>query len=221
MLQWILVAAALLGPELGKPTPKTGPFLEAEYRVLEAGTDRPAASLQQGGKYDLVVTVRANRREGVKINREFKSHFLRVEVVEVDEQGQRKRALPKKEYTVNPKDPRVDPSTGIGKLTVELPESIDPRALRLHLMAEVMLCDAGDTWCLQIREESMLTLPGGKVDMSPASLKYNAGKAERVVLKKGDPAPDFVATNSAGELVRLSDFRGRKNIVLVFGRGYW
>ncbi len=32
-------------------------------------------------------------------------------------------------------------------------------------------------------------------------------------------APDFTATDSEGRTVRLSDYRGKKNVVLVFNRG--
>ena len=37
---------------------------------------------------------------------------------------------------------------------------------------------------------------------------------------KSIPAPDFEATNSEGEPVRLSGFRGKKHVVLVFNRGF-
>lgn len=33
-------------------------------------------------------------------------------------------------------------------------------------------------------------------------------------------APDFELTNFRGESVRLSDFRGKKNLLLVFNRGF-
>lgn len=33
-------------------------------------------------------------------------------------------------------------------------------------------------------------------------------------------APDFTATDSEGRSVGLSDFRGRKNVFLVFNRGF-
>jgi peroxiredoxin len=34
-------------------------------------------------------------------------------------------------------------------------------------------------------------------------------------------APDFTATDSEGRLIRLSDYRGKNNIVLVFNRGFF
>jgi mycoredoxin-dependent peroxiredoxin len=33
-------------------------------------------------------------------------------------------------------------------------------------------------------------------------------------------APDFELADFRGQTVRLSDFRGRKNVVLVFNRGF-
>jgi len=37
----------------------------------------------------------------------------------------------------------------------------------------------------------------------------------------GAPAPDFTLESSDGVRVRLSSFRGRKDVVLVFYRGHW
>jgi hypothetical protein len=41
------------------------------------------------------------------------------------------------------------------------------------------------------------------------------------VLRIGEPAPDFTATDAGGRPVTLADYRGRAPVVLVFYRGYW
>jgi cytochrome oxidase Cu insertion factor (SCO1/SenC/PrrC family) len=40
--------------------------------------------------------------------------------------------------------------------------------------------------------------------------------APQTQLKVGDPAPDFTLTDTEGQTVKLSDFRGKKNVVLAF-----
>jgi peroxiredoxin len=42
---------------------------------------------------------------------------------------------------------------------------------------------------------------------------------ERV--KPGQEAPNFALTNTKGEEIRLSDFRGNKSVYLVFNRGFF
>ena len=40
-------------------------------------------------------------------------------------------------------------------------------------------------------------------------------------VKAGQTAPDFTLEDADGKAVTLSDFRGKKSVVLVFYRGYW
>jgi cytochrome oxidase Cu insertion factor (SCO1/SenC/PrrC family) len=37
----------------------------------------------------------------------------------------------------------------------------------------------------------------------------------------GTEAPDFTLEDQAGKPITLSEFRGKKSVVLVFYRGYW
>lgn len=41
-------------------------------------------------------------------------------------------------------------------------------------------------------------------------------QAPQTKLKVGDVAPDFTLTDTEGNKVKLSDFRGKKNVVLAF-----
>lgn len=41
-------------------------------------------------------------------------------------------------------------------------------------------------------------------------------QAPQTKLKVGDVAPDFTLTDTAGNKVKLSDYRGKKNVVLAF-----
>ena len=43
-----------------------------------------------------------------------------------------------------------------------------------------------------------------------------AQQPPKTQLKAGDKAPDFTLTDTEGKPVRLSDFRGKKNVVLAF-----
>jgi cytochrome oxidase Cu insertion factor (SCO1/SenC/PrrC family) len=54
--------------------------------------------------------------------------------------------------------------------------------------------------------------PADGRDLPPADL-------ERV--KVASAAPDFTLEDTEGRSVTLSQFRGKKQVVLVFYRGYW
>jgi cytochrome oxidase Cu insertion factor (SCO1/SenC/PrrC family) len=54
--------------------------------------------------------------------------------------------------------------------------------------------------------------PKDGVGLSPTDL-------ERV--KVGSPAPDFTLEGIDGKQIALSDYRGRKSLVLIFYRGQW
>ena len=61
---------------------------------------------------------------------------------------------------------------------------------------------------------------GGGAANSPAGAQANSAAqppaAPQTQLKVGDRAPDFELTDTEGQKVHLSDFKGKKNVVLAF-----
>ena len=49
-----------------------------------------------------------------------------------------------------------------------------------------------------------------------AAFSQAAPAAPQTHLKVGDAAPDFTLRDTEGKEVKLSDFRGKKNVVLAF-----
>lgn len=50
----------------------------------------------------------------------------------------------------------------------------------------------------------------------PAAAQQQQPAVAKTHLKVGDAAPDFTLRDNAGQNVKLSDFRGKKNVVLAF-----
>jgi cytochrome oxidase Cu insertion factor (SCO1/SenC/PrrC family) len=50
----------------------------------------------------------------------------------------------------------------------------------------------------------------------PAPAQQAPPQAPKTHLKVGQPAPDFTLTDTAGKPVKLSDFKGKRNVVLAF-----
>ena len=76
-------------------------------------------------------------------------------------------------------------------------------------------CGGGDDAMEQAAMDEVREIVLGPVDgheLSPTDI-------DRVL--PGQMAPDFSATSLAGPVVTLSQFRGKKNVVLFFYRGHW
>ncbi|PYS71771.1 MAG: hypothetical protein DMF69_09350 [Acidobacteria bacterium] len=58
------------------------------------------------------------------------------------------------------------------------------------------------------------TIAGQQPTASPAA--QTAPVAPKTHLKVGQPAPDFTLRDTGGKPVKLSDFKGKKNVVLAF-----
>ena len=63
---------------------------------------------------------------------------------------------------------------------------------------------------------SVMACAQQKPPAAPAKTQATTPVAPTTHLKVGDPAPDFTLSNTKGEKVKLSDFRGKKNVVLAF-----
>ena len=85
-----------------------------------------------------------------------------------------------------------------------------PRLSPANVIVAVLLLAAG-AWLLLARQETSLG-PADGLDLPPAD-------TGRVAV--GDVAPDFTLLSRDLERVALSEFRGHKNVVLVFYRGHW
>ena len=77
------------------------------------------------------------------------------------------------------------------------------RAAGLVLLAIAAACGGG---------ERMALGPVDGHDLPPA----DTGR-----VSVGDLAPDFALESYEGDVVALSDFRGSRDVILVFYRGHW
>jgi cytochrome oxidase Cu insertion factor (SCO1/SenC/PrrC family) len=89
--------------------------------------------------------------------------------------------------------------------------------LKNWLLAGTLLLSACQSGGNEVSLKS-LTAPLATPTPQP-TLDPQVTDLERV--KEGTLAPDFTLEDRDGTLYRLSDYRGKKNVVLVFYRGYF
>ena len=56
----------------------------------------------------------------------------------------------------------------------------------------------------------------GQGQTPPTTTQQTAPAPPKTFLKVGQPAPDFTLPDTTGKKVTLSDFKGKKNVVLAF-----
>ena len=91
---------------------------------------------------------------------------------------------------------------------------------RSHVLAPLAI--GLSLFCLSCQKSGQA--PGGSAGAgaanSPGTAQANSAAqppaAPQTQLKVGDHAPDFELTDTEGQKVRLSDFKGKKNVVLAF-----
>ncbi|BCS89734.1 peroxiredoxin [Pseudodesulfovibrio sediminis] len=66
-----------------------------------------------------------------------------------------------------------------------------------------------------------VAVAGGKPGFEPVPAPHLAPNDSVLKVNVGDTAPDFALPSVKGEIVRLSDFKGRKNVVISFVPAAW
>jgi len=97
------------------------------------------------------------------------------------------------------------------------------RRLRMALSGLLFLCLVALAGCHSHEREASadaLTAPLPTPTPTPEpTIDPRITDLERV--KEGTPAPDFALEDIQGKLYRLSDYKGKKAVVLIFYRGYF
>lgn len=91
---------------------------------------------------------------------------------------------------------------------------------RVMLTGSLIIALSVCSLCCQKAAQSNGNLTGANAanasNTSKASADGQTPAPPKTNLKVGDTAPDFTLTDTDGKPVKLSDFRGKKNVVLAF-----
>jgi cytochrome oxidase Cu insertion factor (SCO1/SenC/PrrC family) len=95
--------------------------------------------------------------------------------------------------------------------------------LEMRMMLKKILLPAtlattllGAAGCQQSPQTQSQTANAPAANTGNVSSSPTQPGAPETHLKVGDPAPDFTLTDTDGQQVKLSDFRGKKNVALAF-----
>ena len=83
-----------------------------------------------------------------------------------------------------------------------------------RLLAPALLCSLAA--CASAQQPASQQQPAAQPAAKPAATPAQRPQMPQTHLKVGDPAPDFTLPDTKGQPVKLSDFRGKKNVVLAF-----
>jgi len=85
-----------------------------------------------------------------------------------------------------------------------------------RFLSFMLLLACASAACAQQATQQQTPAPANKGQQAAATPAQQPPAAPKTHLKVGDPAPDFTLSNTKGEKVKLSDFKGKKNVVLAF-----
>jgi cytochrome oxidase Cu insertion factor (SCO1/SenC/PrrC family) len=96
--------------------------------------------------------------------------------------------------------------------------TLSPRTLKNHeIIGEAIM----PTRCLAVFIMTILIAAAPAFAQLGPKDGGNLSATDLDRVKAGQLAPDFTLENFDGKAISLSDFRGKKNVLLVFYRGQW
>ena len=87
------------------------------------------------------------------------------------------------------------------------------KRIRIVALFIISLCGLA---CQQAGQSNINSNAANPASNTNAQQAQQPNAPPRTHLKVGQPAPDFSLTDTNGQPVKLSDFRGKKNVALAF-----